>query len=70
MKALKVWDGFLLTVAIVLYSVGIFSGEFSDFNGLLFGGDSLPAIILMVASVFCFLLFISLLLVIKAIEKR
>ena len=60
----------LLAAAIVLYLIGIFTREFRHFNGLLFWGDSLTAATLLVAGVFCFLLFISLLLVIKAIGKH
>jgi hypothetical protein len=69
MKALKIWSVFVLAVAIALYLIGIFSGEFSKFNGLLFWGHSLTAILLIVGSVFCLLLFISLIMVIKAIKS-
>ena len=69
MKALKIWSVFVLVVAIALYLIGIFSREFSNFNGLLFWGHSLTAILLTVGSVFCLLLFVSLLLVIKAIKS-
>ncbi len=70
LKALKIWDGLLLAAAIILYLIGIISGEFSDFNGLLFSGDSLTAVVLMTSSVFCLILSVSLFLVIRAIRKR
>jgi hypothetical protein len=70
LKALKIWDGFLLAVAVGLYLTGIFTGEFSRFNGLLFWGHSLTAVFLIVGSVLFLILFVSILLVIKAVEKR
>ena len=66
MKALKTWRWILIASAVVLYLIGLFSGEFNKF-GLY--GTSTAAIMLTVFSVICLLLAITASFVIYAINE-
>ena len=66
MRMLKVWGFILLIAAIVLYLIGVFGGEFSEY-GLY--GKSTEAIILLFSSIFCFIVSISVLLTVHAIHS-
>lgn len=68
MRALKVWIVVLIMLGIGSYLIGLISGEFNHFNGLLFYGSSNVAIVLLLICLFCLLLAISLVLILRAIK--
>jgi|GEM_PF-830626 len=69
MKALKIWSRIVLALAIGIFSIGLLSGEFREFYGIFGWGDSPGVIMINLGSWFCLLLYISLSLVIHAIES-
>ena len=70
MKLLKIWGWFLLACAVPLYGIGAFTGEFNRAIGLLFWGTSMEAMLLLVSSIFCLLLSVTVLLVVNGITKK
>ena len=70
MKLLKIWGCFLLTCAVVLYGIGVFTGEFIRAIGLLFWGTSMEAMLLLVTAVFCLLLSVTVFLVANSLTKK
>lgn len=70
MKLLRIWGWILLICAVALYGIGIFTGEFNRAIGLLFWGTSMEEMLLLVSSVFCLLLSITVLLVVNCLTKK
>lgn len=70
MKGLKIWAGILLALAVLLYLLGMLSGEFNKGYGLLGWGNSPWAVALCLGISMLILLFISLLFVISALSQR
>lgn len=70
MKLLKIWGWFLLACAVVLYGIGVFTGEFNRAIGLLFWGTSMEAMLLLVTAVFCLLLSVTVFLVANSLTKK
>ena len=70
MKGLKIWAGILLALAVLLYLLGMLSGEFNKGYGLLSWGDSPVALALLLGIAMLLLLFASLLFVISALSQR
>jgi len=70
MKMLKIWRWFLLTCAVVLYGIGVFTGEFNRSIGLLFWGTSMGAMLLLVSAAFCLLLSVTVFLVANSLTKK
>lgn len=66
MKALKIWGWILLASAVILYLIGLFSGEYNKY-GLY--GTSTIAMMLTIFSGMCLLLAITVFFVITAINK-
>lgn len=70
MKALKVWTWIVALLGIGCYIGGFVSGEFHHGYGLLAYGTSDIAIALLLFCLFCLLLAVSLVFVIRAIQPR
>lgn len=72
MRLLKIWSGFLLSVSMLLYGIGVFSGKFNShiFGGFIYTGKSEGAILMSAISFICLLHSISLFIVIYAINNR
>jgi len=71
MKVLKISAWSLFSISVVLYLMGIFSGEFfKNAWGLLYYGTSMRAFWLTVLSAICLLLSVILMIVFLATKKR
>jgi len=70
MKGLKIWAGILLALAVLLYLLGMLSGEFNKGYGLLGWGNSPVALALLLGIAMLLLLCVSLLFVISALSQR
>ena len=70
MKLLKIWGWLLLACSATLYVIGIFTGEFNRQMALLFWGTSVEAMLLLVSSIFCLLLSITVFLVLHGLSKK
>lgn len=70
MKLLKCWGWVLTAIAVLLYGIGVFSGEFDRNNiVLLFYGTSEEAMFLSACSVMCLLLAITVFFIVYTMEK-
>ena len=67
MKTLKIWGWILFASSIILYAIGLFSGEYTEYG--LYGTSSI-AIMLVVFSVMCMLIAITIMLVVIAINQK
>lgn len=73
MKVLKAWGWVLFSMSFVLYGIGAFSGIFTRhvrYVVFLLYGESIEAILLLVSSVFCMLLAITIMFVVRAINSQ
>jgi len=70
MKLLKAWGWLMLVCAVIIYAIGIFSGEFNRQMALLFWGTSVEAMLLLVSSIFCLLISITVFLVLHGLSKK
>lgn len=68
MKLLKIWGWLLLTFSIIIYSIGIFSGEFNRQMAVLFWGTSEEAVLMLVISIVCLLLAITVFFVVNSMK--
>ena len=70
MKLLRSWGWLLLVCAVIIYAIGIFTGEFNRQMALLFWGTSVEAILLLLSSIFCLLLSTTVFLVLYGLSKK
>lgn len=70
MKLLKIWGWLLLAFAIIIYTVGIFTGEFNRQMALLFWGTSIEAMLMLSIAVVCLLLSITVFLVLYSLKNK
>lgn len=68
MKALKCWGWILFVISIICFLIGFVGGEFNKIGGLY--GSSMEAMMLTVFQVVCFLLAVTIWLVVYALKEK